>query len=65
MKNPFKNVNLMINQAARILRRKGRLGGATFTWQDVGDIYHVYGVNASGKHLAALIINRGQRKGER
>ena len=55
----FKKTNTLIKKAADILRKRG-VTHVTFGLSDLGDIYHIYGVNASATHLADLLERRSK-----
>jgi hypothetical protein len=57
--NPFKKEDALLKQAAAILRKRG-VTHVTFGLSDLGDIYHIYGVNASATHLADLLERRSK-----
>lgn len=59
MKTFLKKTNALIKKAAGILRKRG-VTCVTFGWSDLGDIYHIYGVNASATHLADLLERRAK-----
>jgi hypothetical protein len=55
----FKKTEALIKKAAGILRKRG-VTCVTFAWSDLGDIYHVHGVNASATHLADALERRSK-----
>jgi hypothetical protein len=57
--NPFKKEDALLKKAVAILRKRG-VKYARFQWSDLGDIYHIHGVNASATHLADLLERRSK-----
>jgi hypothetical protein len=53
----LKQIERLLRSAAKIAKRRG-LGNLPFTYRDLGDLYHVYGVNASGAKLVDMLERR-------
>lgn len=49
-----KCANHFFAKAAKMARRRGLPGDTEIRVSDLGDVYHVYGVNARPHHLVAL-----------
>lgn len=47
----------LLHQTA-VLAKQKNLRGLTFTMSDIGDLYHVYGVNATAHKFLAMIVRR-------
>lgn len=50
----------LLQRAAKLAKKQG-LSSVPFSWSDLGDVYHVYGVNARAEHLVALLARRQAR----
>ena len=61
MSNPFAHTESILRSAAKLAVKEGLK--LEFRWTDLGDLYHVYGVNATGARLFAMLKRRAAAAG--
>lgn len=57
----MKTVETFLRRAARIAKRRG-LSHQTFTYQDLGDFFHVYGKHGSATKFVSMIDARNKAR---
>lgn len=57
MAHPLEATGRLLRDTAKLARTRG-LGHLELRWEDIGDLYHVYGVNASPDKLLRMLERR-------
>lgn len=60
MSNPFKQTEKILRAAAKLAVAEGL--DLEFKWTDLGDLYHVHGVNANGRRLFEMLKRRNKHE---
>lgn len=55
-----KRTKAFIEKAAEVVRKSG-YPDAKFTWSDLGDYYHIHGVNSSGAGFGRYLVDKHKR----
>lgn len=58
---PLEDTDALLHKTALLAKTRG-LKGLEFTVADIGDLYHVYGVNATPAVFLRMLVDRNKRR---